>query len=297
MTSTSIARTNTAPTAVATRADLEVVDFPALVEMGNQLVKTGFLPDHIKTGPQFAAIVMTGKELGMTPMRAVRSLQMVKGKVVEDAASQLARFKAAGGRADFKTLDDTKAVLWLQHPNGDEHIETWTVEDSKRAGLTGGNHERYRKAMMRSRAITSGLKSLGWDGAVGAYDVGEIGDVDDAPQSAPPPAPKKAPPVAAVTNQAQAVDAEIVDPDEVARIKAARAAIAEQAKRLGWTKDGKVDGDVVAANVRALSGGTMPATSIGWEDALAAIKEMEPNDADVIGVGEFAARDDAPTAA
>lgn len=183
---------------ITSRVDvLDGVTFADLVGMGEQLARTGFLPDHIKTGPQFAAIVMTGRELGMTPMRAVRSLQMVKGKVVEDAASQLARFKAAGGRASFLHLDEVKAVIEVTHPNGDRHTETWTIDDAKRAGLTGGMVGKYPKAMLRSRAITAALKSLGWDGAVGAYDPAELIERDEpAPLQRepevidPPPAPK-----------------------------------------------------------------------------------------------------------
>jgi len=181
---------------IASRVDvLEGVTFADLVQMGEQLARTGFLPDHIKTGPQFAAIVMTGKELGMAPMRAIRSFHMVKGKVVEDAASQLARFKSAGGRATFDHLDDVKAVLTLTHPNGDKHTETWTIDDTKKAGLMNGMVSKFPRAMLRSRVITAGLKSLGWEGAVGAYDPSELVEHDQPQQtSAPevlPPAPKK----------------------------------------------------------------------------------------------------------
>jgi hypothetical protein len=146
-----------------------------LAANGDQAVKTGMLPDHIKTGWQFAVIAATGHELGMQPMRAIRSLAMVKGKVVESADSQLARFKAAGGRSQFEVLDETKAVLHLVHPNGDKHTESFTIEDAKRAGLSSNsNYSKFPKAMLRSRAITAGLKSVGWEGAVGAYDPDEL---------------------------------------------------------------------------------------------------------------------------
>lgn len=151
---------------------------PAMNELainGEHAVKTGMLPDHIKTGWQFAVLAATGHELGMQPMRAIRSLAMVKGKVVESADSQLARFKAAGGRSQFEVLDETKAVLHLVHPNGDKHTESFTLEDAKRAGLaSNSNYSKFPKAMLRSRAITAGLKSIGWEGAVGAYDPDEI---------------------------------------------------------------------------------------------------------------------------
>ena len=159
-------------TAISTHRETPMNELAA---NGDQAVKTGMLPDHIKTGWQFAVIAATGHELGMQPMRAIRSLAMVKGKVVESADSQLARFKAAGGRSQFEVLDETKAVLHLIHPNGDKHTESFTIEDAKRAGLSSNsNYSKFPKAMLRSRAITAGLKSVGWEGAVGAYDPDEL---------------------------------------------------------------------------------------------------------------------------
>ena len=159
-------------TAISTHRETPMNELAA---NGDQAVKTGMLPDHIKTGWQFAVIAATGQEFGMKPMRAIRSLAMVKGKVVESADSQLARFKAAGGRSQFEVLDETKAVLHLIHPNGDKHTESFTIEDAKRAGLSSNsNYSKFPKAMLRSRAITAGLKSVGWEGAVGAYDPDEL---------------------------------------------------------------------------------------------------------------------------
>lgn len=180
MTNTTTALAARPATEVARSTDvLDGVSFADLVTFGEQLVRTGFLPEHIRTGPQFAAIVMTGRELGMTPMRAARSLSMVKGKVTENADSQLARFKLNGGRATFVHLDATKAVLELVHPNGDKHTETWTADDVRTAGLAGGMFAKYPKAMLRSRVITAGLKSVGWDGAVGTYDPDELAGIAD----------------------------------------------------------------------------------------------------------------------
>ena len=121
--------------------------FGQLVSMGVSLRKTGFLPAHIKTGEDFAAIVLIGRELGMSTMAACRHLQCIKGTVTERADSQLARFKTAGGRARFETLDASKAILWVRHPNGDEHTETFTMDDAQKAGLGGNdNYKKHPKA-------------------------------------------------------------------------------------------------------------------------------------------------------
>jgi hypothetical protein len=128
-----------------------------------------------------------GRELGMGTMAACRKLQVIKGAVTERADSQLARFKSCGGRAQFKELSETRAVLVLRHPNGDEHTETFSIEDAKRAGLASNdNYAKHPKAMLRSRAITAGLKSIGWEGAVGIYDPDEVAD-------APAPEPAREP--------------------------------------------------------------------------------------------------------
>ena len=176
--------TNTAPARGLALASQEEPSFDSLVSMGDALRRTGFLPSHIKDGVSFAAIVLMGRELGMGTMAACRKLQVIKGTVTERADSQLARFKSCGGRAQFKELTEAKAVVWLRHPNGDEHVETFTMEDAKRAGLASNdNYAKHPKAMLRSRAITAGLKSLGWEGSVGIYDPDEISD--QTPEPAP----------------------------------------------------------------------------------------------------------------
>ena len=165
---------------------LPQMSFNEMLAMGDHLVKTGFLPFHIKNGAQAAAIMLAGRELGMQPMRSLRSLQMVEGKISESADSQLGRFKVAGGQARFLELSQEKARLWLRHPNGDEHTEEFTHSDVMAAGLDKdtrngktSNHIKYPKAMKRSRAITAGLKSIGWDGAVDVYDADELIEADD----------------------------------------------------------------------------------------------------------------------
>jgi hypothetical protein len=177
--------TNTAPARGLALASHEEPSFDSLVSMGDALRRTGFLPSHIKDGVSFAAIVLMGRELGMGTMAACRKLQVIKGTVTERADSQLARFKSCGGRAQFKELSEGKAVVWLRHPNGDEHVETFTMEDAKRAGLASNdNYAKHPKAMLRSRAITAGLKSLGWEGSVGIYDPDEISDATPEPAPA-----------------------------------------------------------------------------------------------------------------
>ena len=150
------------------------------------LFKSGLLPPEVKTWEQAAAIIQAGSELGLQPMRALRSLNIVRGKIAESADSLLARFKADGGRARFTTLDDREATLHLTHPNGDTHIQRFGMDDAKRAGLLDSGtsatmYKRHPQAMLRSRAITAGLKALGWGDAAGVYEEGEAAEIARGP--------------------------------------------------------------------------------------------------------------------
>jgi hypothetical protein len=147
-----------------------------MMAMAKELCTTGFLPAAVKTPAQAVAIIMTGRELGLGPMQSLRSICIIQGKPELAADLQLSIFHRDGGRSKWLALTEQKAMLWLRHPNGDEHTETFTMDDAKRAGLAGGsNWLKYPKAMLRSRAITAGLKSVGFEPLAGAYAPGEIG--------------------------------------------------------------------------------------------------------------------------
>lgn len=174
------------------------------------LLKSGLAPQGLKTPEAAMFVILVGRDLGLTPTQSLRSINVISGKVEVAADMQLALFKRAGGRATWARLEALGAVLHLTHPNGDEHTETFTMEDARRAGLTGPNWSKYPKAMLRSRCITAGMKSVGFDALAGVYAEGEIGGEEptltvDATTEAP------AVPVEPQTPATVTVDAEVVD--------------------------------------------------------------------------------------
>lgn len=175
-----------------------------LMVLAKELVGTGFLPVAIKTPAQAVAVILTGRELGLPPMQALRSICIIQGKPELAADLQLSLFKRSGGQAKWLQQTSTEAELFLKHPNGDEFTQLFTMDDARRAGLAGGvNWQKYPQAMLRSRAITAGLKSLGFEPLCGCYAPGEIGGPEvvehhetDKPTVAAPPAPYAAAPPA-----------------------------------------------------------------------------------------------------
>lgn len=169
-------------------------EFAALMQMAEMLAKSGFMPSKLNTAGKVLAVILTGRELGLPPMLSTRSIKIMEdtGLPIVAADVLLGAFKRAGGKSNFKHLDDKRGELWLKHPNGDEYTEIFTIEDAKRAGLTekrggagGNNWVKYPKAMIRSRCITAGLKSLGWEPAAGVYDADEAEEIAASAGKAP----------------------------------------------------------------------------------------------------------------
>ncbi len=147
------------------------------LEGAKMLMRSGLLPDSIKTAEAALFVILTGRDLGLSPVQSLRSINLIKGKVEVAADMQLGLFHRAGGKSQWVTLTNEEAVLrldapWLLEP----HEETFSMEDAKRAGLTGSqNYKAYPRAMLRSRAITASLKSIGFDPTAGVYAPGELG--------------------------------------------------------------------------------------------------------------------------
>ena len=146
------------------------------LKFAEMLVTTGFLPAAVKNAAQALAIIETGRELGIPPMHALRSIHIIQGKPSLSAELQLALFKRAGGRSRWEQSDAERATIWLRHPNGDEHTETFLLEDARKAGITNKDGwKNYPKAMLRARATSAGLRAVAPDIVAGLYDPEELG--------------------------------------------------------------------------------------------------------------------------
>ena len=161
------------------KLDRSQPSFADMMALAETLLKTGFLPEAVKTPGQALAIILTGQEMGIGPMQSLRSIGVIRGRPVVAADLQLALFKRAGGKSKWEVNEATKVSLWLRHANGDEHTQSFTMEDAQRAKLTerGDTYQKFPQAMLRARAITAGLKAVGFEPTAGVYDPAELASV------------------------------------------------------------------------------------------------------------------------
>lgn len=156
---------------------------------------SGMFPD-IQSEAQACTKIIIGRGLGLTDFDAMAGLHIIKGKAVLAANLMAAAIKRAGKydyRADC-TDEECTVVFYGRTMDGKmEQIGTtsYTMEDAKRARLTGGdNWQKYPRAMLFARCISTGYKQHCPD-ALGSAPVyveahGEMEITDDSTGPAQP---------------------------------------------------------------------------------------------------------------
>lgn len=157
-------------------------ELPAIFTLAKALVKAGgFMPSHLKSEGEIVAVVLAGRELGIAPMAAIRSIRLIKGNVTLDASMQLALMVRAGCKVEW--LEDGskgRAELRLERPGQPPYHSRFSLDDAKTAGLT--SNDTWRKhpaAMLRARCVTAAGKAYCPDVLAGVYLPDELPGNDE----------------------------------------------------------------------------------------------------------------------
>ena len=137
-------------------------------------------PHYKKIGQEgIFAIVEKAKSIGISPLSALNgSLYYVQGKVEMTASmmNQLIRMHRHSITKD-KRSDDTICILHGKRAdNGDTWVESFSIEDAKRAGIYRNQWLKYPKDMLFARALSRLARQLFPDLICGCYVQGEISD-------------------------------------------------------------------------------------------------------------------------
>jgi len=142
----------------------------------------GFVPDAYAGKPEaLAAVILTGVELGLGPMQAMREIHVIKGKPSISANLMLALARRSGVKTRWIKTDATIATIGVTVPGVAEQQMSFTAEQAKAAGLWGqGNWKSYPDAMLRARCISSAIRAFCPEviGGSSVYE-SESGEVSD----------------------------------------------------------------------------------------------------------------------
>lgn len=171
--------------------------------LSKRLAESSLIPAAMRANmPNVLVTIMTGQELGLAPMAALRSIHVIEGKPVLGADAMVAIVIASGKAEYFTRVEESEeAVTYETKRRGDPHPRrcTWTMEMAKRAGLhLKDNWRGYKRPMLAARAKAELARDVYPDVLAGCYTHDEIGD--SAPADVAPP-----------TRYADAIDAEAIE--------------------------------------------------------------------------------------
>lgn len=137
-------------------------------------------PHYQKMGTQgIFAIVEKAKSIGVSPMDALNGgLFFVQGKVEMTSAmmNQLIRMHKHSITKDKRSDDNTCILHGKRADNGDTWVESFSIDDAKRAGIYRNQWLKYPKDMLFARALSRLARQLFPDVIKGCYVQGEIAD-------------------------------------------------------------------------------------------------------------------------
>lgn len=148
-------------------------------KLAERIAQTDFVPRSLRGNPPaIMAAMLTGRELGIMPMRALRQVNIIEGQPSPSPELMMALALKAGHDVDVVETSRTRCVVEV-HRKGwpeDKHRRLeWTIEDAEAAGLceitedgkvqarsNKGNPlpwETYTRAMLRSRAVSEACRT------------------------------------------------------------------------------------------------------------------------------------------
>lgn len=167
--------------------ELMIFKLPEMTQMAEAIAQSGLF--GMKSWQQALALMLVAQSEGQHPATVTQDYDIIQGKAARKTHSVLARFQQMGGSVEWHELTDTVADATFSHPKGGKLRISWTIDQAKRANLTGkDNWKNYPRAMLRARVIAEGVRAI-YPAAIGGMMVSE--EAQDVSVSTDVAAPKE----------------------------------------------------------------------------------------------------------
>lgn len=154
--------------------------------MAHSLVKSKMF--GIENVDQAMALMSIAQAEGKHPAIIARDFHIISGRPAKKAEAMMRDLVQAGGAVKWHALDDAIADATFSHPQGGTVRIVWDMERAKQAGLLGRGdmYRKYPRAMLRSRCVSEGVRTVCPLATSGVYTPEEVGDmVDETPADGP----------------------------------------------------------------------------------------------------------------
>lgn len=163
-----------------------VIPYAEQERMAHSLVKSRMF--GLESVDQAMALMSIAQAEGRHPAIIARDFHIISGRPAKKAEAMMRDFVQAGGSVKWHALDDTQADATFSHPQGGSVRIGWDLERAKTAGLLGNaTWKKYPRAMLRSRVVSEGVRTVCPLATSGVYTPEEVQDivVDETPTAGP----------------------------------------------------------------------------------------------------------------
>lgn len=159
-------------------------DLALLLRVAERVYASGVCPPDHKNADMTFAVMLAGAELGIGPMQAIRSIQIVKGKLSNTADFTIALCVRSQHCEYFRLVSgDATAAHYETRRRGAPAPTslTYTLAQATRAGLTGSQTWRaHPEAMLRARCAAALARAVYPDLVAGIYTPDEAEEIRGA---------------------------------------------------------------------------------------------------------------------
>lgn len=203
------------------------------VDFSERVSKSALLSSALRGKPADVLVaILTGRELGLSPMQSIRGIHVIEGKPTMAADLMVAQCVRRPDICKYFTCRVTNANLATyvtERVGAGVSTLTFTIEQAKTAGLSGkDNWRKYPDAMLRSRCAAALARMVYPDLLAGVYADDELTEraTPGAAQEPSVVAEFRRTPVADDDERAAADATALARPAEQAQPEAARPAVA-----------------------------------------------------------------------
>jgi hypothetical protein len=130
----------------------------------------------ITSKPQALTLMLLAQAEGRHPVLAARDYHIIEGRPSKTAEAMVRDYLASGGEIEWQRLDDECAEAIFSHPRGGTSPPIrWDIPRARQAGLLGRRgdmYSKYPRAMLRSRCVSEGIRTI-WPAATSGMYVPE----------------------------------------------------------------------------------------------------------------------------
>jgi len=152
----------------------------AAYHVAENLVRTSFVPEGFRGKPHEAtAAILSGLEVGLSPMAALRSFDVIQGTAAPRAITLRAIVQSHGHDVELIESNASRCVMeGTRRGSSKAQRVVWTLDRAKQLGLTGkANWKNQPQAMLLARATSEVCRLIAADAILGiAYTAEEIAD-------------------------------------------------------------------------------------------------------------------------